>query len=60
MRDAMEYIRARRFAVARKSLLRRKFVYLLHIARQSCEHMHSEVGMMRQGKLKPHDTTVQS
>ena len=35
------------------------FICCMYITRQSCEHMRSEVGLARQGKLKRHNTTVQ-
>ena len=34
-----------------------QFVYLLHIAGRSYEHVHREAGMESQGKLKRHDSS---
>ena len=35
------------------------FICCMYITRQSCEHVRSEVGLARQGKLKHHNTTGQ-
>ena len=33
-------------------------MYLLHVLRQSCTHVHREEGMLVQGKLKHHKSSV--
>ena len=34
------------------------FICCMYIARQSCEHVRREAGLVRQRKLKQHNTTV--